>query len=80
MQAQIELSEEQMALLDEASEAEGVPRDEVVGRAVQAYLEGRRPVVAKPKRNGIDEAFGLWKDRAEDGLAYQLRMRSEWPD
>jgi Arc/MetJ-type ribon-helix-helix transcriptional regulator len=26
----------------------------------------------------IDAVFGIWKDRHEDGLAYQQRMRDEW--
>ena len=25
-----------------------------------------------------NEAFGLWKDRGVDGLAYQALMRDEW--
>jgi predicted transcriptional regulator len=26
----------------------------------------------------IDAAFGLWGDRAQDGLSYQERVRAEW--
>ncbi len=25
-----------------------------------------------------DDAFGLWKDRGQDGLAYQREIRAEW--
>lgn len=39
-------------------------------------------LIAKKRRAGMEEAFGLWKDRADipDGLAYQEMLRSEWPD
>jgi hypothetical protein len=29
-------------------------------------------------RQALDQAFGLWRDSAEDGLAYQDCLRSEW--
>ena len=78
MQAVIEISEEQLALLDKVSEAEGIPRDEVVGKAVEKYLAERPVPSANRDWAGLDAAFGIWKDRGEDGLAYQQRMRDEW--
>ena len=48
-----------------------VSRAELVRRAVREYLSRHAP----PE---TDEAFGLWKDRGEDGLAYQRRLRDEW--
>ncbi len=30
------------------------------------------------KSKAWDDAFGLWKDMEEDGLAYQERLRNEW--
>jgi hypothetical protein len=29
-------------------------------------------------KGGLEEAFGLWKDRDESGTSYQDRLRSEW--
>jgi len=34
-------------------------------------------LLARYRTDRFDEAFGLWKD-AEDGLAYQERLRREW--
>ncbi|MCK6529227.1 hypothetical protein L6R50_17290 [Myxococcota bacterium] len=31
-------------------------------------------------RAAVDTAFGIWKDRALDGLAQQERLRGEWDD
>lgn len=45
-------------------------RAEVIRNAIAAYVEQNKPVAA--------EAFGLWKDRQVDGLAYQDTLRSEW--
>ena len=40
-------------------------------RAVAEHLR-------KYHASGAKRAFGMWKDMAEDGLAYQERLRSEW--
>ena len=45
-------------------------RAEVIRQAITYYLDRHR--------NKSDEAFGIWKSSAEDGLAYQERLRSEW--
>ena len=50
--------------------AEKLPRAEIIRKAIADYVEHNRPVTAN--------AFGIWKDRQVDGLAYQETMRSEW--
>jgi hypothetical protein len=50
-----------------------VSRAEAVRRAVAEHL--RRHHTGEAKR-----AFGMWRDMAEDGLAYQERLRSEWDE
>ena len=46
---------------------------DVVATALR-LLEERSPASdAAP-----DHAFGLWKDRVQDGLAYQHAIRAEW--
>jgi hypothetical protein len=50
---------------------EGVSRAEAIRRAVAAYLSAARVAVAPT-------AFGLWRDRAVDGLAYEQTLRQEW--
>jgi hypothetical protein len=50
--------------------AEQKTRSEIIRRAISAYIEEHKPAAV--------DAFGLWKDRKVDGLAYQEQVRSEW--
>jgi hypothetical protein len=57
---------------------------EVVAHALALLAgeeQGGEPVPGpenETARVAMDEAFGLWANRKEDGLAYQQRMRDEW--
>ncbi|MDP3719243.1 MAG: CopG family transcriptional regulator [Acidobacteriota bacterium] len=73
MRTIIELPADQVESLDEWCRREGVSRAEAVRRAVADHLQKHHTVGAK-------RAFGIWRDLAEDGLAYQERLRSEWDD
>jgi hypothetical protein len=73
MRTLIDIPEEELTLLTSLSKQRGISRAELVRRAVSAYLE---PL----KEHGRADAFGLWAERAGDGLAYQTRMRDEWPE
>lgn len=58
--------------LDTLSAEQGVSRAELVRRAVAAYR-------ADVSGDAIDNAFGIWRDRADvgDGLKYQRRLRGK---
>lgn len=71
MRTVIDLPDEQIAPLKELASALNVSRAELIRRAVTDYLSRFEPPTD-------DTAFGIWKQRGEDGLAYQERMRSEW--
>lgn len=73
MRTIVELPAEQVESLDEWCRQEGVSRAEAVRRAVTEHLRQHHT-------GGSKRAFGLWKDVAEDGLAYQERLRSEWDE
>lgn len=62
---------DQVDALDEWCRREGVSRAEAVRRAVAEHLS-RRHI------SSATRAFGLWRDLAEDGLAYQERLRRDW--
>ena len=70
MRTLIDIPDKQIKDLASICKAEKVSRAEVIRQAISAYLDTKRP-------NAVD-AFGLWKDRAVDGLAYQEQARSEW--
>ncbi|MEX2271157.1 MAG: ribbon-helix-helix protein, CopG family [Vicinamibacterales bacterium] len=70
MRTIVELPEEQLEALDALCRREKISRAEGIRRAVA--------VLVRQRAAGAGRAFGLWRDRPEDGLAYQRRMRKEW--
>ncbi len=52
-------------------EKENKSRAVLIREAIDEYL-------AKKTSNSMEDAFGLWKGRKKDGLAYQEEIRSEW--
>ncbi len=71
MRTTVDLPEEQVEALKRMSMAARLSRAELMRRAVAEYLQ-RHP------STGDDEAFGLWKKGAQDGVLYQERIRAEW--
>ena len=84
MQTVIELTEEQVRRLDEMGAEQKASRDELVGKAVDAYL-GR--IVIPPELSEafgeprewpeLDAVFGILKDNGEDTFEYLKRIRGE---
>ena len=66
----VDLPETELEQLNELSRTRKVSRAELIRQAVAGYLEKNRV--------GLESSFGLWKSKAEDGVAYQERLRSEW--
>ena len=57
--------------IDALAKAQKISRAEAVRRAMTEYLEKRR-------RSKPDAAFGIWKSRKIDPLAYEDAIRGEW--
>jgi hypothetical protein len=73
----IELPEHQVVLLKQYCNEAQISEAEAVGQALTQFLE---QIMQKPSRILREHpAFGLWRDKQEDGLAYQKRLRDEWP-
>ena len=70
MRTLVDIPDRQIRELTAICEAEKVSRAEVIRRAIASYIEKKKPATI--------EAFGLWKGRKIDGLAYQEQVRSEW--
>ncbi len=70
MRTLIDIPPNQIKALEAVTLATRLSRSEIIRRAIAAYLE--KHAATTP------EAFGLWRDQAEDGVAYQKRVRSEW--
>jgi Ribbon-helix-helix protein, copG family len=71
MRTIIDLPEAQLDALDAICRREGISRAEAIRRAVAQHIQHER-------RAAGDPAFGLWRAKPIDGLAYQRRLRQEW--
>lgn len=71
MRTIVDLPKEQLEALAQICKRHKISRAEAVRTAVARY-------VAEEQVEATDEAFGLWQDREEDGLAYERRLRAEW--
>lgn len=64
-----------MARLEQVAEREGISRAEAIRRAIDAaYSEAHTANAAR------EAAFGLWKGRKRDSLAYVDSLRDEWEE
>ncbi len=72
MRTIIDITDEQALALAILCEQEKLSRAEVIRRAISMYVQAH-PTPVK------DEAFGLWKKKKRDALAYQEQLRGEWP-
>ncbi len=70
MRALVDIPDRQIDDLTVICETKKLSRAEAIRQAIAAYIERNKP--------GAVDAFGLWKNRKVDGLAYQEQARSEW--
>lgn len=68
-----DIPEEDVKWLDRLASETGKSRASLLREAVSAYR-------AEGSKTGIERYFGLWARHgsAEDGLAYERRLRGEW--
>ncbi|MEO8482707.1 MAG: ribbon-helix-helix protein, CopG family [Acidobacteriota bacterium] len=71
MRTIIELPSDQLQALDRWCRREGISRAEAIRRAVAEQTRTRHGAAT-------DEAFGLWRRRSPDSVAYQRQLRKEW--
>lgn len=72
MRILVDLPERELEQLNALSRSRKAPRAELIRQAVAGYLEQNKA--------GLEDSFGLWKARREDGVAYQNRLRREWSE
>jgi len=66
-----DIGDNQLRALDNLAKQEKISRAALIRHAVDDLL-------AKHRQDRQANAFGLWGDRAVDGLAYQEKLRGEW--
>ena len=71
MRTIVDIPERDIRVLDRLFQKVHMSRAAAIRKAVEDYLQ-------RYGQDGQDAAFGLWKDRHQDGLAYQDALRDEW--
>ena len=71
MRTIIEVPLAQLEALAEICRRENISRAEAIRQAIAAHVQRSRREAAAP-------AFGLWRNRAIGGVAYERRIRQEW--
>ena len=69
----LDLSDEVIKRLDDLKVQRNLPRAELLGEAVEQYLERQDQA-----ETAISRAIGLWQGCEEDGVEYQRKLREEW--
>jgi hypothetical protein len=70
MRTIIDLPERDLRHLTELGQERGMSRAEIIRQAIKIFLTFHQ--------KDPEQAFGLWRDRSEDGLRYQQALRAEW--
>jgi metal-responsive CopG/Arc/MetJ family transcriptional regulator len=70
MRTLVDLPQRELEQLTALSRSRKTSRAELIRQAVAGYLAQNKA--------GVEDSFGLWKDRGVDGLAYQESLRDEW--
>jgi hypothetical protein len=73
MRTLVDIPEDDIKWLDRRAAEQGKSRAALVREAVTALRSAS-------SRNGLDQAFGLWKGRTDigDAVEWQRRIRAEW--
>ena len=71
MRTFVDIPETDLLRLDALAKTQKTSRARLIREAVHTYLVQNSP-------DPIETSFGLWRDRAEDGVSYQRRLRDEW--
>jgi metal-responsive CopG/Arc/MetJ family transcriptional regulator len=70
MRTLVDIPERELDELTALSSLRNTSRAELIRQAVADFLVQNKA--------GLEDSFGLWKRRGEDGVAYQRRLRGEW--
>ena len=71
MRTVIEVPDDVVHHLDQVNERENCSRAALIREAIVEFLQQKAIYPA-------EAAFGLWKERDVDGVAYQAALLSEW--
>jgi metal-responsive CopG/Arc/MetJ family transcriptional regulator len=67
----VDIPREQIDALDRLRAQQHMTRATLIREAIASYLTTHHAGLAQ-------EAFGIWRDKPVDALAYEHKLRSEW--
>ncbi|MDA1043874.1 MAG: ribbon-helix-helix domain-containing protein [Verrucomicrobia bacterium] len=67
----VDIPKQQIEALDRLRSKQHVTRASLIREAIAAYLTTHDAGLA-------EAAFGVWRDKPRDALAYEHELRSEW--
>ncbi len=70
MKTLVDIPEGQIHSLSELCDKFSISRAEAIRRAIDLFVKNN-------KQPQVD-AFGAWKNKSDDGLSYQEKLRDEW--
>lgn len=71
MRTLVDIGEPEVRALDAMASRMGASRAALIRTAIGEWL-------ARHRTSETDKAFGLWRSRRGDGLAYEDEVRAEW--
>lgn len=71
MRTLVDIGDKEIQALDELAAEENVSRAALIRRAIDDLLQ-------KQTKKAVSDAWGLWREEAKDGLAFQEELRQEW--
>lgn len=69
-----DLTPKQLEDLNHLASALDTSRAALIREAVAAFVAAKNEEL----KHATPDVFGLWRDRAVDGLAYEQELRDEW--
>ncbi len=73
MKVLVEIPNDMASKLAHVQARRRLNRSEAIREAISRYVDDETS-------NSLEAAFGVWKDKLEDGLTYQEQIRAEWDD
>ena len=68
----IDIPDTMLNKLNMAGKKQKCSRSAIIREAISAFLGRNSPY------EDLNESFGLWKEKKQDGLDYQEQLREEW--
>ena len=73
MRTIVDIPDNHVKVLDQLSKKKKLSRANIIRQAIAGYIANYNK-----SQKSYESAFGVWKNKPIDGLAYQQKLRDEW--